>query len=159
MSEAAVIEIVREGRVEAPVEKVWALVSEPDRAPEWFAFAERVEVRSGQGVGQVRTQHGRWGSKHAEVDQEITDFEPNKLLAWRHVAERLDGKPAPRFAASTEFRIELEPAGDTATTVRLRSRQVPASAVKGWVMKLFGTKDVARNLERSLDSLPGALGM
>ncbi|HEV8558619.1 MAG TPA: SRPBCC family protein [Actinophytocola sp.] len=146
------IEIVRERRVEAPVSSVWAVVSEAGRAPEWFTFAERVEVRSGDGVGQLRTQHGRWGSRHAEVDQEITQFEPNRLLAWRHLAERLDGKPAPKFAASTEFRIELEPAGE-ATTVRLTSRQEPASAVKGLVMKLFGTKDVARHMERSLVQL------
>ena len=45
-----------------------------------------------------------------------------------------------------------EPAGE-ATTVRLRSRQEPASALKGLVMKLFGTKDIARNLERSLTNL------
>jgi uncharacterized protein YndB with AHSA1/START domain len=146
------IEIVRESRFDAPVEDVWKIVSDPDRAPEWFTFAERVEVRSGQGVGQLRTQHGRWGNKHAEVDQEITQFEPNRLLAWRHLAERLNGKPAPRFAASTAFRIELERDGD-ATTVRLRSRQVPAGIIKGWVMKAFGTKDIARNLDRSLDQL------
>jgi uncharacterized protein YndB with AHSA1/START domain len=150
-----VIEIVRESRVDAPVERVWSVVASADRTPEWFTFAERVEVRSGEGVGQLRTQHGRWGSKAAEVDQEITGYEPNRLLAWRHVAERLDGKPAPRFAASTEFRIELEPDAN-ATTVRLRSRQEPASAVKGWVMRLFGTKEVARNLERSLAKLSQA---
>jgi uncharacterized protein YndB with AHSA1/START domain len=146
------IEIVRESRVAAPVEKVWEVVSSADRAPEWFTFAERVEVRSGEGVGQLRTQHGRWGSKAAEVDQEITAYEPNRLLAWRHLAERLNGKPAPKFAASTEFRIELEPEGGN-TTVRLRSRQEPAGALQGFVMKLFGTKDVARNLERSLAKL------
>ena len=149
------IEIVRESRVDAPVETVWAVVSDAGRAPEWFTFADRVEVREGEGVGQLRTQHGKWGSKKAEVDQEITGFEPNRLLAWRHVAERLGGKPAPKFAASTEFRIELEPAG-TATTVRLRSQQVPASPLKGWVMKLFGTKDVAKNMERSLVKLAEA---
>ncbi|HEV2780290.1 MAG TPA: SRPBCC family protein [Actinophytocola sp.] len=150
------IEIVREARVDAQVDKVWEIVSDAGRAPEWFTFAERVEVRSGTGVGQLRTQHGRWGSKHAEVDQEITGYEPNRLLAWRHVAERLDGKPAPRFAESTEFRIELEPDG-AATTVRLRSRQEPAGAIKGLVMKLFGTKDVARGMERSLDRLTSLL--
>jgi uncharacterized membrane protein len=151
-----VIEIVRESRVEAPARSVWKIVSDPDRAPEWFTFAERVEVLSGQGVGQRRTQHGRWGSKKAEVDQEITHFEPDRLLAWRHVAERLDGKPAPRFAASTEFRVELEPDGQ-ATTVRLRSRQEPAGAIRGLVMKLFGTKDITRNLDSSLDRLAAAL--
>ena len=150
------IEIVRQSRVDAPVEAVWAVVSEAARAPEWFSFAERVEVRSGEGVGQLRTQHGRWGGKHAEVDQEVTGYESNRLLAWRHLAERLDGKPAPKFAACTEFRIELEPDGP-ATTVRLRSRQEPASALKGLAMKMFGTKDVARNMERSLDRLARAV--
>jgi uncharacterized protein YndB with AHSA1/START domain len=151
----AVIEIVREARVDAPPDKVWEIVSDPDRAPDWFAFAERVEIRSGTGVGQLRTQHGRWGRKRAEVDQEITAHEPNRLLAWRHVAERLDGKPAPRFAESTEFRIELEP-DSPATTVRLRSRQVPAGALKGLLMKL-GAKGIARQLERSLDRLAEAV--
>jgi uncharacterized protein YndB with AHSA1/START domain len=151
-----VIEIVREATVGAPVDQVWPLINDPERLQQWFAFAERIEVRGGEGVGQLRTQHGRWGSRKAEVDQEITALEPNRVLAWRHVGERLNGKPAPRFAASTDFSIELEPHGDT-TIVRLRSRQEPAGLVKGWVMKAFGTKDVARNLDTSLANLSQAL--
>ena len=65
---------------------------------------------TGEGVGQKRRQHGHWGKKPSEVDQEMTAFEPERRLAWRHLAERLDGKPAPRFAASTDFSIELAPA-------------------------------------------------
>jgi hypothetical protein len=53
------------------------------------------------------------------------------VYAWRHVAERLDGKPAPVFARSTRFRISPEPHG-AGTLVRLRSTQEPASAVKDW---------------------------
>src|SRR5205085_809487 len=112
----------------------WAIVSDATRAAEWFSFADRTEVVAGEGVGQLRTQHGHWRTKRSEVDQEITAFEPETLLAWRHVAERLDGEPAPKFAATTEFSIELTPDGDT-TTVRLRSRQQPASALKGWLMR------------------------
>ena len=150
------IEVTRETRVPAGVDKVWAVVSDPARAPEWFEFSDRTEVLSGEGVGQQRTQHVHWGRRKSEVDQEITAWEPGRLLAWRHLAERLDGKPAPKFAASTEFRIELDGDGE-ATTVRLRSLQEPAGAVKGWVMKRLGTKDVARNLERSLAKLEGLL--
>jgi len=146
------IEVMREARVPAGVDRVWAIVSDPARAHEWFAFSVRTEVLDGEGVGQTRTQHGRWGSKESEVDQEIIAWEPGRLLAWKHLAERLDGKPAPKFAASTEFRIELD-GGDDATTVRLRSRQEPAGALKGWLMKRLGTKDIERSLERSLAQL------
>jgi len=146
------IEVTREARVPAGVDQVWAVVSDPGRASEWFEFSDRTEVLSGEGVGQKRTQHGHWGKRKSEVDQEITAWEPGKLLAWQHLAERLDGKPAPKFAASTEFRIELD-GDDEATTVRLRSLQEPAGAVKGWLMKRLGTKDVERSLEKSLAKL------
>lgn len=148
----ALIEVMREARVPADAGTVWGIVSDPDRAPEWFDFSDRTEVLSGAGVGQKRTQHGHWGRRRSEVDQEVTAWEPGRLLVWRHLAERLDGKPAPKFAASTEFRVELSPDGGT-TTVRLRSRQEPASAVKGWLMRRLGTKDVERSLEHSLDRL------
>jgi uncharacterized protein YndB with AHSA1/START domain len=146
------IEVMREARVPAGAEAVWAIVSDPDRAPEWFDFSDRTEVTSGEGLGQKRTQHGHWGRRKSEVDQEIVAWEPPSLLAWKHVAERLDGKPAPKFAASTEFRIELDGDAET-TTVRLRSLQEPAGPLKGWLMKRLGAKDIERSLDRSLERL------
>lgn len=151
-----VIEVVREAQVPAGVDEVWTVVSDAGRAAEWFDFSDRTEILSGEGIGQLRTQHGHWGHRKSEVDQEITECARGKVLAWKHVAERIDGKPAPKFAASTEFRIELD--GDTeATTVRLRSLQTPAGPVKGWLMKRMGTKDIERNMDRSLERLTGLL--
>ncbi|GAB1509093.1 SRPBCC family protein [Actinophytocola sp. KF-1] len=150
------IEVTREAEVPAGAQQVWAIVSDPARAGDWFDFADRTEVVEGEGKGQRRTQYGHWGHRRSEVDQEITEFEPGKVLAWRHVAERIDGKPAPKFAVRTEFRIELSGAGD-ATTVRLRSIQVPAGPLKGWLMRRIGTKDIERNMDRSLERLTGLL--
>jgi|SRR5215472_7059985 len=152
------IEIIREATVASPPAAVWEVVGSPARAGDWFTFADRVEVISGEGTGQRRRQHGHWGRRRSEIDQEIITWDPPRVLAWRHVAERLDGRPAPRFAASTEFRIELEPDG-RGTRVRLRSRQEPAGAAKGLVMRLFGTREVAQNMERSLSRLAAALAM
>jgi uncharacterized protein YndB with AHSA1/START domain len=147
------IEVQELRTVAAAPDALWPLVSDPARLPEWFTFAERVEVLDGEGVGQRRRQHGHWGSKPSEVDQRITAWEPPRRLAWCHEAERLAGKPAPRFAASTDFEIVLEPAGDGATTVSLRSTQEPASALRGAVIRLFGRREVAQNLRRSLARL------
>lgn len=146
------IEIVRERQVAAAPADVWAVVAAPERAPEWFTFAERVEVLDGEGVGQRQRQHGKWGKRSAEIDREITDFDAPRRYGWRHVAERLDGKPAPVFARSTRFQISLEPSG-AGTLVRLHSAQEPASAMKALVMRAFGTRDVATNMDRSLERL------
>src|SRR3954447_20706847 len=142
------IEVVAERVVFAPVERVWPLVSSPEELPRWFGFAERVEVLEGEGVGQLRRQHGHWGKKASEVAQELTAYEPQRRLAWRHLAERLGGKPAPRFAASTDFSIELAPDG-AGTHVRLRSVQEPASALRGAVIRMFGRREIAGTLKRS----------
>jgi uncharacterized membrane protein len=156
MRRRSVLEVVRDGVVHAPVEQVWPLVADVTRVPEWLTFAERMELLDGDGVGRRQRLYGHWGRRESEIDQEITEFDPPRVLAWRHLAERLDGKPAPRFAASTEFRITLEPR-DGATLVRLHSRQQPASAVKGLVMRLFGVRDVAKGMDRSLVRLAEAV--
>lgn len=146
------IEIVRERRIEASAEDLWPLVDDVARLPEWFTFAERAELLEGEGVGRRQRLHGHWGKKRSEVDQIVVDREPGRLLQWRHEAERLDGKPAPRFAAETRFAIRLEP-DDGGTRVRLESRQEPASALKGLVMRVFGTREVSGHMERSLERL------
>ena len=146
------IEVVAERTVPASPETLWPLVSDPEQLARWFGFAERIEVLEGEGAGQRRRQHGHWGKKPSEVDQELTAFDPPKRLAWRHLAERLNGKPAPRFAESTDFSIELIPE-DGGTRVRLTSAQVPASRVKGVVMKAFGRRELEGTLRGSLDAL------
>jgi uncharacterized protein YndB with AHSA1/START domain len=150
------IEVRAERSILAAPDVLWPLVSDPARLPDWFTFAERVEVLDGpDGEGQRRRQHGHWGKKPSEVDQVITRWEPPRALAWRHEAERLDGKPAPRFAASTDFTIELTP-DDGGTRVRLHSAQQPAGPLRGLVIRAFGRREVARSLERSLERLASA---
>jgi uncharacterized protein YndB with AHSA1/START domain len=149
-----VIEIVREREIPAASDALWPVVSDAARLGEWFEFAESAEVIEGEeGVGQRRRMHGSWGRKKSEIDQRIVDWQPPRRLAWEHEAERLDGKPAPRFAAETVFSIDLEPAGDDATRVRLTSRQLPASKPRGLVMRLFGTREIGGKLDASLDRL------
>lgn len=147
------IEVRAEQSIRAEPDELWPLVSDPERLPEWFAFAERVEVLEGEdGAGQRRRQHGHWGKRRSEVDQIVTRWEPGRALAWRHEAERLDGKPAPRFAASTDFTIELVPAGRT-TIVRLHSAQQAAGPLRGIIIRAFGRRELRRELRKSLARL------
>jgi hypothetical protein len=86
------------------------------------------------------------------VDQRVTAYVPPRLLAWTHEAERLDGKPAPRFAASTDFAVRLEPQG-SGTNVTLQSRQEPVGRIKGLIMRAFGRRELHRKLDESLTRL------
>jgi len=148
------IEVMREREIPAAPEDLWPVVSDPARLADWFAFAEGAEVIEGEpGVGQRRRMHGSWGRKKSEIDQRIVEWEPPSRLAWEHEAERLDGKPAPRFAAETRFSIKLEPAGGRLTRVRLTSRQVPASKPRGLVIRAFGKREVGGKLDGSLERL------
>jgi uncharacterized protein YndB with AHSA1/START domain len=150
------IQIVREAQVPAPPEKVWPLVSEVERLPEWLTSAERAELLDGSGQGRRQRIHGHWGGKPSEVDQLVTEFEPERAITWEHEAERLAGRPAPKFASSTRFSVRLTPDGG-GTHIRLESSQQPASALKALVMRLMGGREVARNLDRSLARLAAAL--
>jgi uncharacterized protein YndB with AHSA1/START domain len=147
-----VIDVAASRTLAAPPDAIWPLLDDPARMGEWFAFAERFEVLEGEGVGRRQRMHGRWGKKRSEIDQVLVAHDPPRRLAWRHEAERLDGKPAPRFAASTVFSATLEPDRDR-TRVTLRSEQEPASRLKGVVIGLFGRREVAQRLEESLDAL------
>jgi uncharacterized protein YndB with AHSA1/START domain len=150
------IEVRRERLVDAAPDEVWPLVDDPSRLPDWFTFAERGELLEGEGAGRRQRIYGRWGRKQTEVDQVVTRYEPGRLLEWRHEAERLDGKPAPRFAEETRFSIQVE-ADDGKTRVVLRSRQTPASPLRGLVIRLFGRREVAGHLDRSLERLARVL--
>lgn len=144
--------VVRERVVPAAPQQIWRLIDDPAQMAGWFTFADRMELLDGNGLGRRQRLYGRWGRRRSEIDQRIIAYEPLRTLAWRHEAERLDGKPAPRFAAETVFTIELheQPKG---TLVRMTSAQRPAGVLQGAVMKVFGTRQVEQQLDRSLDAL------
>jgi uncharacterized protein YndB with AHSA1/START domain len=146
------MEIVKQRSVPATPERLWPLINDVDQLSQWFTFAEKIELLEGSGEGRRQRLHGRWGRKRSEIDQRVVVYRPHEELAWEHEAERLDGQPAPVFAKSTRFSIRLIPNGD-GSIVELRSRQVPASRARGVVMNLFGKREVADQMERSLAEL------
>ena len=148
------IEVEREAFVEAPASAVWTLIEDTRRLPMWFAFADKVDVLDGgEGPGRRLRLHSRWGSRRSEVDVEVVAFEPGRLLAWKHLEERLDGEPAPRIARETKFSIWIEPEDARSTRVRLHVAQEPAGPLRGLALRLGGRRDIARRMELSLKRL------
>ena len=99
-----------------------------------------------------RVPRSQWQGQASEVDQLVTAFEPERLLEWRHEAERLGGQPAPRFATETAVRIKLRSLGPDATEVVLESRQQPADPDKEQSMRA-NSQYLGKMLETSLERL------
>lgn len=146
------IEIARKRTIPAPATRVWKVVAKAERLPEWYARAASAEVLEGSGLGRRQRLRSQWQGHDSEVDQLITAFEPERLLEWRHEAERLGGQPAPRFAAETVVRIKLQAQGPDATEVVLESRQPPADPQKEQSMRA-NSDYLGAMLETSLQRL------
>ena len=152
MEGVAVIEISRERKIQAPAARVWGVVAEAERLPEWYARAAGAVVLEGVGLGRRQRLSSQWRGQDSEVDQVITAFEPERRLEWRHEAERLGGEPAPRFASETVVRIELVAQGPNATLVVLESRQQPADPDKEAALR-GNSEYLGKMLETSLERL------
>ena len=146
------IEVRCEGRLAAHVDEVWAVVLDPHHMGRWLALTNRVEVID----DERRRLHGEWGRRRAEIDVRLTEVIPRSRLVWEHEAERLGGEPAPLFATTTRFAVELEAAGDE-TVVRLVSQQEPASPLKALAIRA-GRGSMRKALQRSLKGIAIQVG-
>lgn len=107
-------------RLKAPIERVWAAITIPERIADWFATADvQIEMRLG---GAYRL---RFGSEGPYAEGEITAFDPPRLLehTW-------PDPPQP----PGRVRYELEVDGD-GCVLRFASLGVPApyiGSLAGW---------------------------
>lgn len=146
------IKVSRQRTIPVPAARVWGVVAEAERLPEWWARAGGVKVLEGSGLGRRQRLSSQWRGQDSEVDQVITAFEPERRLEWRHVAERIGGQPAPRFASETVVSVELEAQGTSATLVVLESRQQPADPDKEAALR-GNSEYLGKMLETSLERL------
>jgi uncharacterized protein YndB with AHSA1/START domain len=142
-----------ESRVEiaAPPERVWAVVADPTRTPEWSPVCHRVE----------------WlpPSDHAEVGARFRGHNKLRIFTWSRECVVDECEPARSFAfhteidgeESTRWRYTLAPAGEGRT---LLTETYRASGLPTWVWllrKLGGAKqsdkDTRTNISTSLERI------
>jgi uncharacterized protein YndB with AHSA1/START domain len=142
----------RERIISIPADVLWELVEPAENLPAWLPFAARCERIGGEALGRRQRMHARWGRRVAEIDQEVTAYEPGRLIRWTHVDERMNGKPALRISSEVTFTLELESIGP-GTRVALESRNVPAGFAASVLLRLVAARRLGRDLDRALDNL------
>ena len=99
--------------VAAPVERVFALLADLSRAPEWQSSVESVHVDDGgeTGVGTRGREVRRFAGRRSEASFEVVAFEPNERLAISSRASAANGTATftlePRDGA-TRVSLDLE---------------------------------------------------
>lgn len=140
--------IQRDITIDAPVERVWAAITEPRHVGVWFGTGQPAKMDFRPGGGIVFS-HGEAGETLATIER----IEPQRLFAyrWALVGAR-DVPPGDGNATLVEF--TLEPDGDatrltvtetgftklTAVDVEARAKQY-GDNVGGWAQKVVELAD------------------
>lgn len=147
------IEFVRSRRIAAPPERIWPLVDDVTRWPEWFTEAERGEVLSGAGVGRRQRMSGHARGKATEIDSVVVASEVPSLLRWHHEAERVDGKPGSVvFADDATAEVTIAPDG-TGSVVTYRLLLEPGSLRNTFMLRFLAPGPIRKSFETSLERL------
>jgi uncharacterized protein YndB with AHSA1/START domain len=120
-------QIMHEIVVDAPVERVWAIITEAEHIREWFAFdGAEIDLRPGGALVMTWKEHGTY---HACIEQ----IEPERLFSyrWAHLADQQPGD-----GNSTLVEFTLSPEGD-ATRLRVvesgfRDLDMPEAEQAAW---------------------------
>jgi len=137
--------------VDAPAERVWAVVSDVTRIPEWSPVCHRCEWLAGPHepvVGARFRGHNRLNGARWTRECVVTESDPGRVFAFSTLF---------RGQESTRWRYRLEPSGE-GTTVREAYEVV---SIPPWLRVLRAVpgvrakseRDTRWNLETSLQRL------
>jgi uncharacterized membrane protein len=129
----------------APIESVWAIVSDPERVLSFMSGVTRWEVASEQptGLGARYRMLFRIGSAEVGGLIELVEWEEPRELAWTSVTG-LDQRG--------RWRLRQTPDGRTRVEIRL-AYGVAGSGIPGWIAERLAAPRVAGHLRRSLEQL------
>ncbi|HEY6853088.1 MAG TPA: SRPBCC family protein [Gemmatimonadales bacterium] len=129
-------------KLRAPIDRVFALLTDPARMPQWLPGCSGVDGNGGIKKGARIKPH--FGARVTEF--EVVDFAPPRTFGWVERGQRRGSK--------TFFR--LDPAGE-ATSITVQIVWIPSSFF-AWVRgRYFPKRDVQRQLSKTVENLRAAL--
>jgi uncharacterized protein YndB with AHSA1/START domain len=132
--------IEREIVIEAPIDVVWSVITEPDHVARWFSDEAEIDLRPGGDA--LVTWHHEAGPFRVRIER----VEPPHVFAYRWV-RRPDVTPAHGNSTLVEFTLRAE--GERATRLRVtesgfasldwsedEKAEYQAENVRGWGLEL-----------------------
>src|SRR5947209_13497643 len=132
-------------QVAAPIESVWAIVSDPECALNFMSGVTRWEIAGDapSGLGARYRMLFRIGSAEVGGLIEIVEWRPPSELAWTSVT-----------GLDQRGRWRLRPGSDGRTRVELRlAYGVAGSGIPGWIAERVAAPGVSGHVRRTLQQL------
>ena len=135
--------VSRRAVVNAPRERVWALVSDPHALPRWWPRVQRVEEASDEAWTKVLTSDR---GKPVRADYVRTESEPPALIEWK---QELAETPFERILSEARVRIAVaEAASGSEVTLTAIERLRGLSRFGGFMVRRATGKRLDEALER-----------
>ncbi len=131
--------------INAPSEKVFALLTDREKVPEWNELIKEVKVTSEEPTGVGSTVHyvGVAGGAQGEWDIETTEWMENERYAWRTTSGDIT-----MFTTWTLRAVD----GCTELTYAI-SYELPYSILGKIIDKLKASRDIEKGMARALQNL------
>jgi uncharacterized protein YndB with AHSA1/START domain len=139
------VAITHAGHVGAPIERVFALLTEPHRIPEWLPGCSAIAPKDGPMKLGARF-HLEMGSRGTRVEIEVIDYNPPRTFGWVEHLRR----------TGTKTFVKLDYQGGT-TRLTFKLVWQPMS-LKSWLLgQFYRRRDAARIFNGMLQNLRKAL--
>ena len=137
--------VTRHSGYDAPLERVWNLVSDPYSLPRWWPRVQRVEEVSDSGWTMVLMSDR---GKPIRADYTLAASSPMEMLEWR---QELAETPFERMLSQSRIVIELaedEDASKTAVVMRSTERLRGLARLGSPMVRRATRKRLSQALER-----------
>ena len=131
--------------ISAPIETVWDVVADPERALSFMSGVTRWEIEGDEpaGLGARYRMLLRVGSAEIGGLIEIVEWDPPKELAWTSITG-VDQRG--------RWRLRSVAGGRTSAEIRLAAG-VPGSGVSGWIAERIAQPIVGSHLRNTVERL------
>ena len=131
--------------ISAPIETVWGVVADPERALSFMSGVTRWEVEGDErvGLGARYRMLLRVGSAEVGGLIEIVEWDPPKELAWTSIT-----------GVDQRGRWRLRSVAPSRTTAEIRlAAGVPGSGIAGWIAERIAQPIVSSHLHNTVEQL------
>ena len=140
------MKIQRSVDIEAPPEKVWPLLVEPEKILKWFNLLQKFEYTGDKrgGVGTTFYYEEKSSGQLMKLNYVVTEWEENKKLAFGVTSGSLKKD-------DQVWSIEATPAGSRFTM--FEDLEMPMGIIGKIIGALFGGMMIGKNIEKILGNL------